>query len=727
MRKINILAACMTCMCFVWAQDVASFQREIAEKAKGLEIVGGGIPGTILVAGRPAFPLVAGRVGKASVPVAAAATFEKGRIVALSHEGFISHDGLAKPSNREFLLASLRWLSGDAAPKRICLLKHCGRKFVDAATAAQCAVQVLDRVDELDAVELPAVLIVNPESYPLSKMAKVREFVKRGGGALCTVVGWGWLQVSGKTSFQTESSFNALAGPAGLYTNGDSVDPVEGKRFATVGSASRIWSCEAALALLDGKAEAKEDDARQASYMLTAFGPVLPPDDRQYRPALEKIVEGSLHSIVPSPRNPLTVKQTADRLALSLFLENWQRNPEKVYPAHPAARAYPGVPESKQRETRTITVDLSVPRWHGTGLFAVAGEPVTVTLEDGAEREGLRVRIGTTECRNVTHDKWMRAPVVTVEVPLRKAVTTFSSPFGGMIYVVVPHGKSGKVNVKVGPACPAPWFVQGRDTADTWKKSIRSFPAPFAEIESDQIVFTVPSSCIRELDAPQPLLDLWKETLEVDAELTALPLPRRHAERICADVQLCMGYMHSGYPIMIPWHSAKHLVNVQTLRAGREDDVWGFFHEMGHNHQNYDWTFDGTTEVTVNFFTLACMERICGRKPRQTKMGSADVQQAYARWEKAGHPYDMWKGDPFLALEFFVRLRERYGWEPFKKMFAEYRKLTPAERPKNDYEKRQQWARRFSRIVGEDLCEQFNRLRNPGEPPFTPPQDDGQK
>ena len=45
------------------------------EKAKGLEIVGGGIPGTILVAGRPAFPLAVGRVGKASVPVAAAATF----------------------------------------------------------------------------------------------------------------------------------------------------------------------------------------------------------------------------------------------------------------------------------------------------------------------------------------------------------------------------------------------------------------------------------------------------------------------------------------------------------------------------------------------------------------------------------------------------------------------------------------------------------------------------
>ena len=133
---------------------------------------------------------------------------------------------------------------------------------------------------------------------------------------------------------------------------------------------------------------------------------------------------------------------------------------------------------------------------------------------------------------------------------------------------------------------------------------------------------------------------------------------------MCIDVQLCCGYMHSGYPIMIPWHCAKHLVNVQTIRAGNEDDVWGFFHEMGHNHQNYDWTFDGTTEVTVNFFTLNCMEKICGKKPRETKMGAAGVQRAYRRWENAGYPYEMWKGDAFLALEFFLRLQERYGWEP---------------------------------------------------------------
>ena len=122
--------------------------------------------------------------------------------------------------------------------------------------------------------------------------------------------------------------------------------------------------------------------------------------------------------------------------------------------------------------------------------------------------------------------------------------------------------------------------------------------------------------------------------------------------------------------------------------------------------------------MTVNFFTLYCMENICGVKPRETRMGHPNIQRKYEVWLAEGHPYEKWKSDPFLALEFFVRLYDRYGWEPFEKMFAEYRTLPPDARPKNDYEKRQQWAQRFSRIVGEDLCEQFNMLRNPGEPAF---------
>ena len=64
---------------------------------------------------------------------------------------------------------------------------------------------------------------------------------------------------------------------------------------------------------------------------------------------------------------------------------------------------------------------------------------------------------------------------------------------------------------------------------------------------------------------------------------------------------------------------------------------------------------------------------------------------------------EAWKKDPFLALFMYCQLREAFGWEPFKKVFAEYRALPPKERPQEDVDKRDQWLIRFSRAVGKDL------------------------
>ena len=226
--------------------------------------------------------------------------------------------------------------------------------------------------------------------------------------------------------------------------------------------------------------------------------------------------------------------------------------------------------------------------------------------------------------------------------------------------------------------------------------------------ESADVVLTVPVECVRDLSDPRALLRLWTDIIACDVKLTGLPVKRRFPERICADVQLCVGYMHAGYPIMIPLHSAPHLVNEKTIRTFKVDDVWGLFHEMGHNYQNYDWTFDGAVEVTVNFFSLYCLEKICGRSIRDNhKIGGERFKKRVEAWYAAGKPFKQWKSDPFLALDFFARLIEKYGWESFEKLFAEYRTLSPEERPKTDLDKRRQWCTRLSRIVGEDLTEEF--------------------
>ena len=117
--------------------------------------------------------------------------------------------------------------------------------------------------------------------------------------------------------------------------------------------------------------------------------------------------------------------------------------------------------------------------------------------------------------------------------------------------------------------------------------------------------------------------------------------------------------------------------------------------------------------MTVNFFTLYVMEKMCGFKPRETRMTIKQGEDLVKRWKEKGQTYQQWKSDPFLALEMFVRLQVAYGWEPFEKMFKEYRTLADAERPKNDDQKRDQWVIRFSKFTNANIASVFDAWKVP--------------
>ena len=697
------------------ARDADALRARLSCCAKGIAVCDGCLPGCVMAVGDEAVPLAFGKVKDAKAAVAAATVYGKGRAVAVTHHGFFEKEAAQRDENVAFLRECLAWLAGGKAPTVVCLdvrrnaMKDCVARAV--ADWKGTRVEPLRGYGELESLPLGAVVVTMPDAYPLADAAKLNAFIRRGGGVLAPVVGWGWHQISKGKSFSTESPFNAALGPAGLYTGGATVKGTDGGIYEVAGKKDEPGTTAAsALELAEKGTSISAQAAATCQLTLGTLVEALPPGDKTWRSRLEAL-QKSATAVVPSPSHPLGAASMRERLAYLMFLKAWRENPERNWPANAAAATYPGIPDkSARRVTRDVSVDMSIPRWHGTGLFAAAGEPLTVTLPEGAERLGLRVRVGTTTCRLTSHAVWRRAPEVDMELPLSKRSVTFASPFGGLVYVVVPRASHGKVNVKVGPACPAPRFVEGRDTPATWAAQLRRSPAPFAEIESDYIVITVPYAEAKKLADPRPLLKVWREIMDNDARLAAGPAVRTSPERICADVQLCAGYMHSGYPIMMPTGCVKYLLSEPNIRAGEPDEVWGFFHEMGHNHQRPDWTFAGTTEVTVNFFTLYNMLKICGRTTRQTKMGSPKLMQKVKRWNADGRPADAWFADPFLALDLFARLADKYGWEAFEKLFAEYASLPPEERPKTDLEKRQQWCTRLSRIVGEDLTPEFQFL-----------------
>ena len=94
----------------------------------------------------------------------------------------------------------------------------------------------------------------------------------------------------------------------------------------------------------------------------------------------------------------------------------------------------------------------------------------------------------------------------------------------------------------------------------------------------------------------------WEDHLARAADLAAIPAVRPRAERFVVDVQTSAGYGHSGYPIVafLDWTD------------GALDPVgsWGLFHELGHNHQNLDWVLPGSTECSVNLWSVYLHEAI---------------------------------------------------------------------------------------------------------------------
>jgi hypothetical protein len=74
-----------------------------------------------------------------------------------------------------------------------------------------------------------------------------------------------------------------------------------------------------------------------------------------------------------------------------------------------------------------------------------------------------------------------------------------------------------------------------------------------------------------------------------------------------------------------------------------------------------------------------------------------------ARYNFANPDFARWKGDSWLSLTMYVQMQRAFGWDAFKRVFAQYLALPPGERPNSDDEKRDQWMVRFSRQVRRNL------------------------
>lgn len=70
---------------------------------------------------------------------------------------------------------------------------------------------------------------------------------------------------------------------------------------------------------------------------------------------------------------------------------------------------------------------------------------------------------------------------------------------------------------------------------------LRTAPSPWAELEFENIILTIPADVVRDLERPDELAALWDEMMRAIADLAAKPHKFPRKERFVADVQISHG------------------------------------------------------------------------------------------------------------------------------------------------------------------------------------------
>ncbi len=301
------------------------------------------------------------------------------------------------------------------------------------------------------------------------------------------------------------------------------------------------------------------------------------------------------------------------------------------------AKVFPGLVCSEEpRITTTLMMDLfynpvneglriSVPPapQFSTGLYAAPGE--RISIEVPADEQSLNVQVGAWRddlSSNIAKGQTVaRAPMIILRQKLQPGTNYIRNLYGGHIYIYSEMPKVQTVKLTFSKVCKSPDFILGQTDEAKWKEEIRNSCVPFLELRSKNLIAVVPRDYFIQYPPPNiaEALNEWDEGIKRDyyewmglSENAADPIDRAPLlpMRIVLDINPSAGSAHSGFPVVATmnkyWFST--LVNTNYLRNA---DVWGVYHEFGHNCQQHNyWSWSTLGESTCNLFSFKLANRM---------------------------------------------------------------------------------------------------------------------
>ena len=678
---------------------------ERAELLHGVEsLPKSGLPGPVAIWGRNAFPVIAAASnGNPEAALCAASEFGKGRAVIYGHPNYLKSNG----SVGVLLLNAVRWTSAVERPLIGCKEVNLGA-FLEAQGLES---EVID--GPLLGKTLNRYDVVIADVQNLTDEAEgqaVQNYIKRGGGFIAAMTGWAFDQTSGGKTLNLAHGLRKALMPIGIAftTESNAFAANEFCHFEPRGELPALLNASEAIAAMkdhrEGSSMLTAQDLAQATSAIQIAIATQPPEETAFQTAVMSAFSEGDQS-VPTEQDPLTQADHTDaRIRLGMETRVLRLALGGEVSAHAAAAVFPGLaPTDAPRVTKEIEIDPNVPGWRSTGLWLNAGDPLEVAVTADIVDKGYSIRIGCHTDTLYHLESWSRAPDITRSVSIVEEVTHTASAFGGLIYIDVPTSAAGgqPFTVTIGEAVEAPLFVLGETTDAEWNSTLKKHPAPWAELACDKLILSCPTENARKVRNPTQLMTFWDNVVASQDDIANQTAERKRPERIVTDVQISAGYMHSGYPIMVPTSASDEMLTFTRLKF----PGWGFYHEIGHNHQRDTFTFDGAGEVTNNVIVLYCYEAVLGKDwlightaltEEERRDNIREIQQSSDKWQT-------WKNDPFLALTTYIQLVQAFGWESWRAYLHSFADESFGPIPQSDDQTRDQFLIRYSKISQRNL------------------------
>ncbi len=318
-------------------------------------------------------------------------------------------------------------------------------------------------------------------------------------------------------------------------------------------------------------------------------------------------------------------------------------------------RTYPGITSNAPTAPSQLTI-YSGSR-QSTGVWAEARQ--TIYINGLTSSDSVMVAMADNLVGRIKHEMALnRPPRVSVSINGTEASQGFEVPYGGLIYITLRSQPSAQVNI-TGAVKAAPIFKMTSATQGEWLVSPEESDVPLAEIVSNRFVFTTTTAGLRGHNEEDILtmaknFDLFSigvnefygldDTSGIHKMLTGSEMPYQNM-RMVDDVQISIGFAHSGYPVM----RTKFPTEKSGLTNGAVD--WVVSHEIGHNLATKWFNVPGATETANNILGLYNQERNTGAMSRIKNT----ITQASEFVSTNEHPWA--NGSSADRLNFFGQLK----------------------------------------------------------------------